>query len=376
MTPAPQSTEPFGPARPVAPAEPVMDLLGREQRPYSEHPGMRRAYRAGGMTLGAITPLEAFEGAVPTMADHTDLARSAERAGLAQLWVRDVPLLDPAFGDAGQVLDTFTYLGYLTAVTDRIALGTASSVLPLRQPLDVAKAAASVDQLSGGRFTLGVASGDRASEFPAYGRSHAERGELFREAVRVMRTALSESFPLTDSPFGHMEGTDLLPRPTHSRIPFLITGTSRQSIEWIAENGDGWLFYTLPIEQQELNVRRWRRLTAPKGEPGWKPFNQATYLDLAEDPKEAPSGIPQGLRLGREPLLEALHDWEAIGIDQLMLNFRFSKRPVAEVLEELGEYVLPEFPPGPGRQDADLDDGATTAQPEPRTNRTRTEEER
>ncbi|WP_051215557.1 LLM class oxidoreductase [Granulicoccus phenolivorans] len=322
------------------------NLLGEGARPLTEHPGLRRAYRSDGMTLGIIAPLEGFAGPVPTMADQSALVALMEDAGFAQYWVRDVPLLDPNFGDTGQVFDTFTYLGYLAATTDRIALGTASSVLPLRQPLDIAKAAASVDQLSGGRFTLGVASGDRAVEFPAYGRRHDQRGELFRESLAYLRAALENRFPTVRSPFGQLQGADLLPKPTHERLPLFITGTSRQTVEWIADNGDGWLFYTLPPEQQEHNIKRWRRLTAAKGEPGWKPFNQATYFDLAEDPRQAPTPIHQGFRVGREPLIDLLHRWESIGIDQLMINLKQSTRPAREVLAEFGEYIVPLFPAG------------------------------
>lgn len=124
-----------------------------------------------------------------------------------------------------------------------------------------------------------------------------------------------------------------------------MTGRGGQEVEWIAKNADGWLFYTLPFEQQELNIRRWRRLTE-RASGVFKPFAQATYFDLTEDPTASPRPIHQGLRLGREPLLELLQAWQRIGIDQLMINFKHSQRPVAEVLEELGEYVLPEFPAG------------------------------
>lgn len=328
------------------------NLTGANHPPISEHPGMRYAYRPDSMTIGVIAPFEGFEGPVPTMNDHVELIRKAEAAGVAQFWIRDVPLLDPRFGDTGQVFDTYTYLGYLSAVTERIALGTASSVLPLRHPIDIAKASASVDQLSGGRFILGVASGDRPVEFPAYGRDHATRGETFRESLAFIRRAQAESFPTIDSPLGLLQGADVLPKPTHGRLPVFITGTSRQTPEWIAQNSDGWLYYTLPPQQQEQNIRTWRELTAPKGAPGWKPFNQATYIDLVDDPKAHPTQIHQGLRLGREALLTFLKHWEAIGVDQLMINFKASRRPVAEVLDEFAEHILPHFPTGAGQHAA------------------------
>ncbi|WP_245706763.1 LLM class flavin-dependent oxidoreductase [Pseudomonas moorei] len=89
------------------------------------------------------------------------MARLADKSGFRALWVRDVPIYDPNFGDAAQVFETFSYLGYLAGITENIMLGTAAVVLPMRQPWLTLKSANSVDELSEGRLLLGVASGDR-----------------------------------------------------------------------------------------------------------------------------------------------------------------------------------------------------------------------
>ncbi|MGV9868438.1 LLM class oxidoreductase [Rhodococcus koreensis] len=324
----------------------AVDVTGDNPAPWNEHRGMLRAFRPGRMTLGVITPLEGFTGPIPTLSDHAGLVQRAERAGFASVWVRDVPLLDPSFGDTGQVFDTWVYLGYLAAHTERISLGTSSVVLPLRHPLDTAKAATSLDHLSGGRMLLGLATGDRPVEFPAFGVDFERRGERFRRSLAYLRTVTERRFPRVSSPLGEMAGTDLLPKPVHGRLPVFMTGRGQQDIEWIADNADGWLFYTLPFEQQLLNIKRWRRLTQAGKTSGHKPFAQATYVDLAENPVASPRPIHQGFSLGREPLLEMLESWQDIGIDQLMINFKHSRRPVADVLDELGEYVLPHFPAG------------------------------
>ena len=117
---------------------------------------------AGGFSIGLEAPLDndwtaAGEQArrqagrlpgEPDLQRHADLAVLADRLGFRALWVRDVPLYDPAFGDAGQVFEIFTYLGYLAGVTRDILLGTAAVVLPLREPLLTLKSAASVQRLS------------------------------------------------------------------------------------------------------------------------------------------------------------------------------------------------------------------------------------
>ena len=122
-----------------------------------ESRGFRRMFAPGRPTLGVFFPIEAFRNDEPTMPDQERLAVRAEELGFAALWVRDVLLRDPSFGDVGRVYDPWVYLGWIGARTREIALGTGSIVLPLRHPLHTAKASASVNQLTGGRLVLGVA---------------------------------------------------------------------------------------------------------------------------------------------------------------------------------------------------------------------------
>src|SRR5215813_3485649 len=213
-------------------------------------------FAPGRLTLGVFFPIEAFSGDRPTMVDQVPLARRVEELGFGALWFRDVPLRDPSFGDVGQVFDPWVYLGYIAAQTRRIVLATGSIVLPLRHPLHTAKAAASVDQLSGGRLVLGVASGDRPVEFPAFGVLAEQRGELFRENLHVMRQALESSFEPVSSSYGAVVGADLVPKPV-ARLPLLVTGSSRQLPEWIARFSDGWITYPRPTLQQVRLARQW-----------------------------------------------------------------------------------------------------------------------
>jgi len=166
----------------------------RAARP-SDTPGFQRMFAQGHLTVGVFFPIEAFQRDQPTMRDQERLAVRAEELGYAALWTRDVPLRDPNFGDLGQVYDPWVWLGWIAAQTREIALATGSIVLPLRHPLHTAKAAASVDRLSRGRFVMGVASGDRPVEFPAFGVPTDEREVLFRESIAVIRKVLEEEFP-------------------------------------------------------------------------------------------------------------------------------------------------------------------------------------
>src|SRR5512143_2454241 len=248
-----------------------------------ESVAFQRMFARGRMTLGVFFPIEAFNGDRPTMIDQIPLARRAEELGFAALWFRDVPLRDPNFGDVGQVFDPWVYMGFIAAQTERIALATGAIVLPLRHPLHTAKAAASVDQLSGGRLLLGVASGDRAVEFPAFGVDLERRGELFRENLRVIRHVLETSFEPVSSAYGMLAGADLVPKPVR-RIPVLVTGSSRQGAEWIAEASDGWITYPRAAVLQARRARQWHELVERQARGAFKPFAQSLYLDLSDDP--------------------------------------------------------------------------------------------
>ncbi|MFF3910170.1 LLM class oxidoreductase [Streptomyces sp. NPDC001848] len=314
----------------------------------------------GRLTLGLELPLDNDWGStrlradrmagrpfgVPDLTEHARLARLADDLGFAALWVRDVPLYDPQqFGDAGSVFETFTHLGHLAAVTRRTVLGTAAVVLPLRRPLLVAKAAATVDVLSGGRFVLGLAGGDRPVEYPLFGEDFQARGATFRQSVDILRTAWTTHPPeqgMSLPAWGlHGDrGLDVLPKPTGATIPLAIAGHAQQSTEWIAQNADASLNYPRPLGALRLKIREWQQLTAD----GPKPYLTPMQLDLTADPDTPATAIRLGLRTGRRALVDHLTKMSELGVAHVSFNLRPGDRPVDEVLHELAQEVLPHFP--------------------------------
>lgn len=303
--------------------------------------GFWRMFSPGKLTVGVFFPIEAYQRDEPTMRRQERLARRAEELGFAALWARDVPLRDPNFGDLGQVYDPWVYLGWIAAHTAAIALATGSIVLPLRHPLHTAKAAASVDRLSGGRLVLGVASGDRPIEFPAFGVDADKRDVLFRENFAVIRKALAEEFPVGESSYGSMSGTvDLVPKPL-GRLPMLVTGSSRQSLEWIAANADGWISYPRPLQRQAEQIGRWRAAVSAIAPGSFKPFSQSLYIDLTKEPDHPPQSIHLGFRAGREFVLAFLEGLREVGVNHVILNLKYGVRDAGEVIEEIGLEILP-----------------------------------
>ncbi len=324
--------------------------LGSSIDAFAGHPGYRRMFASNQLTIGVFLPLRFYQGDMRVLEGQADLVSQIDRLGFAAAWVRDVPLYDPGFGDAGQVFDPFTYLAYLAAKTQRISLATGSAVFSLRHPIDLAKAAATIDQLSGGRLVLGIASGDRPVEFPAYGLDRDARGERFAETVSVFRRLTAETRPSIQSSLGVMAGgADLLPKPAAERIPLIVTGSSRQELSWISQYADGWLTYPqathTPEGPRQLagKIAAWR-MGIPDG--SFRPHMTNEWLDLVEDPDFPRTPLQGGfvLRTGRKGLIDLLGEWRDAGVNHAALGVQYAARPPAEIIQELAEEVLPLFP--------------------------------
>lgn len=314
---------------------------------WMNHRGHARMFRREGLTVGLFFPIESYAGDMPTMGNQDELARRAEQLGFAALWVRDVPLRDPTFGDVGQIYDPWVFLGHVGAITSTIALATGAIVLPVRHPLHEAKAAASVDRLTGGRLVLGVASGDRPRELAAFGVEAEDRGRRVRQGICILRRAWRETFPPIAWSEGVVAGLDTIPKPQLGRVPVLVTGRAQQSLGWIAEHADGWVTYPRPLEEQARVVRLWRAALEEAGRDA--PIAQSLYVDLEEDASAPPRPIHLGWKLGRHALMDLLGDLERMGMGHVVLNLKYGSRPAAEVVEELGAEVLPRLGVARGR---------------------------
>lgn len=296
----------------------------------------------GKLTLGLVFPLEAYSGSIAKMEQQEELAKRAEELGFKALWFRDVPFNDPSFGDAGQLYDPWVYMTHIMNHTKSIALATGSIILPLRHPVHTAKSINSLQVLSKGRILLGVASGDRPVEYPAFNQNLENKSELFRDSFFYIK-ALQGDFPKYTSKFyGSTNGAiDLLPK-YYERTPMFVTGFSGQSLDWIAEHSDGWLYYPRDFKTLQLVMQQWRAALSKTGND-WKPFMQSLYVDLTSDSKTKPSPIHLGFKSGTEYLIAHLKLLESYGVNHVILNLKYGSRPAKEMIEEIGEKVIPQF---------------------------------
>lgn len=312
-----------------------------------QFPTINKAYnntfKAGKLSIGLVVPLESYDiHAKPTMSEHIQLIQLAEELGFSSVWLRDIPFEVPSFGDVGQMHDPFVYLGFLAASTSKISLGVGSIILPLRHPAHIAKAAASVDDLSNGRLILGVASGDRPEEYPAMNIDFASRGDRFIESFEYIKEVWKDK-PMFENEFGSpYGGLDMLPKPTAKKVPMLITGASQQHPDWVSQNGDGWITYPRKAELQKKLITQWRQKANNFG-CEYKPVSQSLYLDLVENKDTPPRPIHLGYRTGVNYLLEHLKELEEAGVNHVALNLRFNQADIKQTLHHLANEVLPHF---------------------------------
>ena len=142
------------------------------------------------------------------------------------------------------------------------------------------------------------------------------------------------------SRYGVLAGADLVPKPVR-RIPLLVTGSSRQSPEWIAQFSDGWITYPRGALQQARLAREWHEMVQQHSPGTFKPFAQSFYVDLSEDPNERPSPIHLGFRAGWKALLAYALELREAGVNHVAFNLKYGRRSARDVLEEIGREVLP-----------------------------------
>ena len=182
--------------------------------------------------------------------DVVPVAKAVEAAGWDGLAFTEHPA--PGFrwlaeGGGHQTLDPFVALGAAAAVTERIRLLTYLSVVPYRNPLLLAKAAATVDMISKGRMILGVGTGYLKGEFFALGVDFDERNALFDEALDVLPLHWS------GEPFSyqgvHFSARDIVARPSPRRpIPIWIGGNAKITRRRVATRAQGWMPMSGPPE--------------------------------------------------------------------------------------------------------------------------------
>jgi probable F420-dependent oxidoreductase len=268
------------------------------------------------------------------------VARAAEARAMATLWAGEhVVMVDrpasryPYSGDgaiavpaAADWLDPLVALSFAAAATRSITLATGVLLLPEHNAVLLAKQAASLDVLSGGRLSLGIGVGWSREEFEALGIPFARRGARAAEYLHAMRVLWRDDVASYDGEFVSFSDVRVNPKPVRERqIPVIVGGNSDPALRRVATMGDGW--YGFNLAGPEAVADRLERLSAECAEAGRDrdglylavalaegvPSDAAALRDLGIDelvlvaaPPEDPAGVDEWLGTLTEPWIAAV----------------------------------------------------------------------
>ena len=248
------------------------------------------------MKYGVVLPIWQL-----TVADAESLATRAEALGLDGVFVPDHILAKPATTQhyGGHWPDPFALLAFLAGRTRRIQLGASVIVLPYRNALVVAKAAATVDQVSGGRFIFGVGVGWDEAEFQDLRLPFRERGRLSDDYIRAIKTAWASDIPQYTGPYVDYGGATFSPRPVQAPHPPIWVGgspaaVSGAAVRRCAELGDAWHPLGLSLDDLEKGYATVRDLAARHGRRDAVGLAPRNLLDLGDTPKGSGRAAFQG----------------------------------------------------------------------------------
>ncbi|MHC3437216.1 LLM class flavin-dependent oxidoreductase [Natrialbaceae archaeon A-gly3] len=304
------------------------------------------------------------------------LTRGIEEAGLDSVWVSE-----HHFADDGYLSATMPSLGAMAAETEDLEIGTCIALGPLYEPIRLAEDAATVDLLSDGRLTLGLAIGSNPKEFDVFGVPREERAQRLGDLVPFLRGAWSEGDLEYDSEYHDVPtNVSITPKPTGDTVPVMLGGAAKPAVRRAARTAEGWCApSSLSIEGVRKRVEDIRNVREEEGlqddftiyvlqhgwvgdsrEDAWETMKDG-YLYIQRRYEEIFSGEPvdeleaerkqelkeQAIFGTPEQVVEDLEEYrEALG-DDIHFIFRtyhpgVGTEEMRECVRRLGEEVAPE----------------------------------
>ena len=218
--------------------------------------------------------------------EYVTLARLAEDVGFDSMWIGDHLLYRTAALGARGPWEAWTMLAGLAAATSRITLGPLVACTSFHNPAMLAKMAATVDEISGGRLVLGLGAGWNETEYQAFGFPFDRRIARFEEAFTIIRTLLREGRIDFEGEFYQARDCELLPRPSRPNGPPLMIGSK----------GDRMLAITLP-HVDAWNVWYTDTGNRPDGVPPLRAKVDEACRAVGRDPAEIERSVAVLVRL-------------------------------------------------------------------------------
>lgn len=208
--------------------------------------------------------------------------------------------------------DPFVMFGFLAAATKTIEFSTQVLILPQRQTALLAKQAASLDVLSGGRFRFGVGIGWNEVEFVGLNESFKNRGRRSEEQVQVMRKLWAEPHVTFKGQWHVIDDCGINPLPTRKRIPLWFGGHEDVTLRRIAQWGDGWIMLAHGVGEAGAHFEKLRQYTC---EAGRDPSSVGLEVWVSTG-----AGGPDDWR-------KELQAWKALGVTHVTVNSTYARGP-------------------------------------------------
>ena len=237
-------------------------------------------------------------------------------------------------------------LSYLAATTSKVTLGTSVLVLPYHNPVELAKYAATLDQISGGRVTLGVGVGAMTEEFEALGISMRHRGSLTDECMDIMKELWSNRLPQYQSKRWDFSDLYFSPKPVQSTIPLWVGGSSPGAMKRTALRGEGWHPTGLSPEGYALGKQEIADAASAAGrDPSAMTWSTRVEVEVHGRPS---SGRAAGRTTmpGDDPAMMAasIKAYQDAGVDHIVLALNSGDvSALKQLMETIANEVLPEF---------------------------------
>jgi probable F420-dependent oxidoreductase len=261
----------------------------------------------------------------------TLLAQTAEEVGVESLWAVEHVVVPTGYGstypysedgkmpgsEEAPIPDPLVWLTYAAAVTKKIKLATGIIILPQRHPFYLAKEAATLDILSGGRFLLGVGVGWLEEEFKALNVPFKQRGAITDESIGALRDLWSDGACEHKGEYYAWPSVESNPKPLGRKVPIIIGGHSKASARRAARFGDGF-FPARPDKLEEC-------LAELKAECG----------RIGRDPGEIE------ISTGSIPTLDEVKRLEDMGVSRFTVGPPgYTPDALREGLEKLGNELI------------------------------------
>jgi len=215
-----------------------------------------------------------------TVDDYVTAAKAAEELGYHSVWINDHVVIPtqhgskypysadgrPSFTPDDHFYDPFVLLASLAAHTKTIKLGTSVAVIPYRPPILTAKAIATLDQVSKGRFIFGVGVGWFAEETELLGVSFTDRAKVSRSYLNTMKALWTEERPRVSGLQGQAAEVGFAPKPIQKpHPPIWFGGETRAALKRVVQQGDGWFPAFVSPEQFALKSAELKGLCQEQG---------------------------------------------------------------------------------------------------------------